>query len=246
MQEFIYVNLTITYQIIKYIQHLYLKYNKIIKFKSFEPCGKSIDTIYRVLQIKALTPPILMSKVKIINNSIYLLPLRIITTVGIWTFVSEPTYIEYDMSFTMELYTKLNLKYILPYTYSETYGLLEPMFMICNFDKNKFNNDYYKINYINLNTISKIYNFDDMYKNIINLFNDFTYGPDVIDYIFNNLIDRLILTNSIDDKKQYFTNYKKTKNKKEYVNKIKNLYLYKKKYYNKRDLSTLFYYNYCD
>jgi hypothetical protein len=95
---------------------------------------------------------------------------------------------------------------------------------------------------MNLDTLTNIYNYYDVIENINELFNNFTYGPDVIDYIFDKFIDRLILLNIINDKKYYFKKYKETKNKIEYMNKIKEIYLNKRKYYNKRNLSTLFYY----
>jgi hypothetical protein len=199
--------------------------------------------------------PVLMAKIKIINKNIYLLPLRIITILGIWTFITEPTYITYDLHFTQELYKTLNLKYILPYTYCEKYGLLEPMFIINNFfDSESFN----PINLINLiylnprlmlpdmNTISKIYNFEDFINITTQIFNDFIYGPDIVDHIFDNFIDRLILTNKIDDKKKYFKEYKKIKNKKEYISIIKEKYKKEKKFYNKRDMSLLFYFTQID
>jgi hypothetical protein len=243
MYEYIYLNLIKTYEIILYIHQLYLKYNQSIKFKSFESFGKGIDTTYKIIQIKEFVPPILLTKIKIINKRIYLLPNRIITSVGIWTFISEPHYIKDDYNFTIDLCNTLNLKYILPYTQSEEYGLLEPMFIIQNFKDFYLQNSYTnKIKYMNLDTLTNIYNYYDVIENINELFNNFTYGPDVIDYIFDKFIDRLILLNIINDKKYYFKKYKETKNKIEYMNKIKEIYLNKRKYYNKRNLSTLFYY----
>jgi len=121
MYEYIYLNLIKTYEIILYIHQLYLKYNQSIKFKSFEPFGKGIDTTYKIIQIKEFVPPILLTKIKIINKRIYLLPNRIITSVGIWTFIYEPHYIKDDYNFTIDLCNTLNLKYILPYTQSEDY-----------------------------------------------------------------------------------------------------------------------------
>lgn len=247
MYECIYSNLTKTYEIILYIQQLYLKYNNCIKFKSFEPFGKGIDTTYKIIQIKDNVAPILMTKIKIINNQIYLLPNRIITIVGIWTFISEPTYIKDDYNFTIELCNTLNLKYILPYTQSKEYGLLEPMFLIQNFKQLNLqilqNN---KIKYMNMSTLSNIYNYNDVIENVIDLFNEFTYGPDVVDYIFDRFIDRLILYNILYDKNHYFKRYKESKNKNDYIIKIKQIYNNMKKYYNKRDLSTLFYYTNLD
>jgi len=243
MYEYIYLNLIKTYEIILYIHQLYLKYNQSIKFKSFEPFGKGIDTTYKIIQIKEFVPPILLTKIKIINKRIYLLPNRIITSVGIWTFIYEPHYIKDDYNFTIDLCNTLNLKYILPYTQSEEYGLLEPMFIIQKFKDLNIQNLYSdKIKYMNLDTLTNIYNYYDVIGNINELFNNFTYGPDVIDYIFDKFIDRLILFNIINDKKYYFKKYKETKNKIEFMNKIKEIYLNKRKYYNKRDLSTLFYY----
>jgi hypothetical protein len=243
MYEYIYLNLIKTYEIILYIHQLYLKYNQSIKFKSFEPFGKGIDTTYKIIQIKEFVPPILLTKIKIINKRIYLLPNRIITSVGIWTFIYEPHYIKDDYNFTIDLCNTLNLKYILPYTQSEEYGLLEPMFIIQKFKDLNIQNLYSdKIKYMNLDTLTNIYNYYDVIGNINELFNNFTYGPDVIDYIFDKFIDRLILFNIINDKKYYFKKYKETKNKIEFMNKIKEIYLNKRKYYNKRDLSTLFFY----
>ena len=243
MYEYIYLNLIKTYEIILYIHQLYLKYNQSIKFKSFEPFGKGIDTTYKIIQIKEFVPPILLTKIKIINKRIYLLPNRIITSVGIWTFIYEPHYIKDDYNFTIDLCNTLNLKYILPYTQSEEYGLLEPIFIIQKFKDLNIQNLYSdKIKYMNLDTLTNIYNYYDVIGNINELFNNFTYGPDVIDYIFDKFIDRLILFNIINDKKYYFKKYKETKNKIEFMNKIKEIYLNKRKYYNKRDLSTLFYY----
>ena len=250
MYDYIYTNLIKTYEIILYIQQLYLKYNQSIKFKSFEPFGKGIDTTYKIIQIKEFVPPILLTKIKIINKHIYLLPNRIITSIGIWTFISEPYYIKDDHKFTEELCTTLDLKYILPYTQSEEYGLLEPMFIIQNdkltnyqsYINSQIYQNVYNIKYMTLTTISNIYNFEDVYKNISNLFIEFTYGPDVVDYIFDKFVDRIILFKIINDKKYYFKRYKETKNKNEFMNKIKEIYNNKRKYYNKRDLSTLFYY----
>ena len=240
MYDYIYTNLSIAYDIIRYIHQLYLKYNQIVRFKSFNPFGRGIDTTYRIIQTTQLVPPILMAKVKIIDNHIYLLPYRIITAIGIWTFISEPQYIKNDYNFSIELCKTLNLKYILPYTQSDEYGLMEPMFIIREYNINLYH-DIFKIKYMNLDTIINIYTFDDVFKNISDLFSDFTYGPDVIDYIFEKFIERLMLFDVIDDKKNYFMEYKQSKNKNEYMNKIKEIYSNKREYYNKRDLSTLFY-----
>ena len=91
------------------------------------------------------------------------MPNRIITSVGIWTFISEPQYIKDDFNFTKELCNAFNLKYILPYTQSEEYGLLEPMFIIQKFkDVNlQILHTDYKIKYMHLETISNIYNYYD-------------------------------------------------------------------------------------
>ena len=52
MYEYIQNNLLTSYNIIKYIHELYLKYKKYIKIDSFENTGKGIDTIYNIYQIK--------------------------------------------------------------------------------------------------------------------------------------------------------------------------------------------------
>lgn len=242
MYEYIYNNLINVYEIIKYIHNLYIKYNKYIRFKSFENCGKGIDII-NVLQLKRESPPILLSKTIIKDNKIYLLPCKIITICGIWTFINEPEYIFYDMNFTKELIHNLNLTYIFPASFSEEIGKLDQMFVISKFRDINFN--IASILKMNINTINKVYKLEDIFNKIEYLFNEFPLGPNIVEYLFDNFISQCILFKFIDDKTGYFKMYNKYKN--QYIEKLKIDFEKKNVFYKKsRILSQLFYYNYYD
>ena len=242
MREYIYINLINIYEIIKYIHKLYIKYNKYIRFKSFENCGKGIDII-NVLQLKRESPPILLSKTIIKDNKIYLLPCKIITICGIWTFINEPEYIYYDTNFTKELINTLNLIYLFPSSFSQEFGKLEQMYVI-----NKFNDINFNIASIlkmNINTINKVYKFEDIFNKIEYLFNEFPLGPNIVEFLFDNFISRCITFNFIDDNSGYFKMYNKYKN--QYIEKLRIDFEKRKIFYKKsRLISQLFYYNYYD
>lgn len=243
MYEYVYVTHLINiYEIIKYIHKMYIKYNKNIRFKSFENCGKGIYLI-NVLQLNNDSPPILLTKTIIKDNKVYLLPNKIITMCGIWSFINDPEYINYDINFTKELMNELNLIYLFPASFSQELGKLEQMFVI-----SKINNINFNISNIvrmNINTINKVYKFEDIFNKIEYLFNDFPIGPNIVEYLFDNFIKKCVLYNMIDDNTEYFKSYNKYKN--QFVNKLKIDFQNRKIFYNKsRILSQLFYYNYHD
>ena len=242
MREYIYHNLINIYEIIKYIHNLYIKYNNYIKFKSFENCGKGIDII-NVLQLKRESPPILLSKTIIKDNKIHLLPCKIITICGIWTFINEPEYIYYDTNFTKELINTLNLIYLFPSSFSQEFGKLEQMFVIGKFNDMNFN--IASILKMNINTINKVYKFEEIFNKIEYLFNNFPLGPNIIEFLFDNFISRCITFNFIDDNTGYFKMYNKYKN--QYIEKLRLDFEKRNIFYKKsRFLSQLFYYNYYD
>ena len=242
MYEYIYLNLINIYEIIKYIHKLYIKYKNCIRFKSFENCGKGFD-ILNLIQLKIESPPILLTKTIIKDNKLYLLPYKIITICGIWTFINEPEYIFYDMNFTRELVESLNLIYIFPSSFSQEFGKLEQMFVISNIKDIKFNVG--SILKMNINTINKVYKFEDIFNKIEYLFNEFPLGPNIIEYLFDNFVSKCIMFNLIDDFTDYFKMYNKYKS--QFTNKLKLDFEKRKIFYKKsRILSQLFYWNYHD
>jgi hypothetical protein len=242
MYEYVYTNLFNIYEIIKFIHKLYIKYKDRIKFKSFENCGKGFDII-NILQLKIESPPILLTKTIIKDNKIYLLPQKIITMCGLWSFINESEYLYYDINFTKELIDKLSLIYLFPSSFSEELGKLETMFVI-----SKFNNINFNIGNIikmNINTINKVYKFEDIFNKIEYLFNEIPFGPNIIEYLFDNFIKKYNTFNIIDDNTGYFKSYNKYKNK--FIDQLKLDFEKRGIFYKKsRILSQLFYYNYYD
>jgi hypothetical protein len=82
-------------------------------------------------------------------------------------------------------------------------------------------------------------------------FNQFPYGPDIIEYEFNNLIKLLVELKKIDDKKNYFNKHLSLKKNKilldKYLNDIKTYYNKRKVFgFQKKLYIMLFYYTYYD
>jgi hypothetical protein len=255
MREYIRTNLIISYDIIKYIHQIYNKYKKYIKFTSFISTGIGFDTIYNIYQIK--NPDIFILNCKILYLDQYIiLPIKIITIFGIWTFIDEPTIINNDIlkikEFVNEIQNKFNLKFLFPGFHDEYNKIFHHMFIITKYDNYKFNIPD-KLNNVKINI--NIYKYEIIKDKFLKFqeifFNQYPYGPDIIEYEFNNFIKLLMELLMIDDKKKYFNNYLSIKNDKNLLNK----YLCEiKDYYNKRKIygfqnnvyRMLFYYTYVD
>ena len=93
MRQHIRDNLIGCYNIINTIQNLYIKYNQYINFTSFISTGYGMDTIYNLYQIK--DPNIFICLCKVLNCGFnVILPIKIITIFGIWTFIDDPYLID--------------------------------------------------------------------------------------------------------------------------------------------------------
>ena len=257
MRENICNNLTTCYNIIKNIHKLYIKYNKYIKYNSFASTGIGIDTIYNTYQIK--DPKIYICICKVLYNDIYIiLPKKIITIFGIWTFIDDPYIINIDDNmiyinqYMNELQTIFKFKFLFPAFYDEYFIIHNQMFIITQYNNykyklpEKFNN--IKIDmFIHSNEKIK----ERFEKFSAYFFNNHPFGSDIIDYEFNKFIELLVQLNIIDDKKEYFKYYQNNKNNKILIQKFigsqKNNNYNKKIYtYYKNIYHTLFYYNYVD
>jgi len=254
MREYITHNLVISYNVIKYIHQLYIKYKKYIKFTTFRYTGVGIDTIYNIDQIK--DPNIFILQCKVIYYKEYIvLPIKIITIFGIWTFIDEPFIIDIHKNiieiknFMLELNNKLNLKFLFPGFYDENGQIYNPMFLIT-----KFNNYIYNSHYINdIKIDTNIYEYDIIKNKLLDFrnifFNEYPYGPNIIEYEFNNIIKFLYQLKKIDDKLCYFYQYDLIQKniRDNYINNIKSHYNNRKIYgFQKNIYRMLFYYTYTD
>jgi hypothetical protein len=257
MRPYISNNLITCYNIINTIHNLYIKYKQYIKYKSFTPTGYGIDTIYNIYQIKKPNIFICLCKVLYYDNYI-ILPIKIITIFGIWTFIDEPTIINlkdninYIRQYMNELQTIFEFKYIFHAFHDEYSMIFNQMFIIT-----KFNNYRYllpdKIN--NLKIDINIYDYckikDNFEKFSLHFFNQYLYGPDIINYEFNNFIELIVNLNIINDKNEYFKYYKcnksNTKIINNFINRLKKIHMSKKIYKNYNNIyKLLFLYTYID
>ena len=257
MRDCIRNNLLTCYDIIKTIHNLYIKYGKYIKYTSFASTGNGIDTTYNIYQIKDPKLIICICKTLYFNDYI-ILPLKIITIFGIWTFIDDPSIIDihknigYIKHYMYELQQIFNFKYIFHGFYDEYYMIFHQMFIITQFNKYKFILPD-KIN--NLKIDLNIHNYDKIKDNFdkfsSHFFNQYPYGPDIINYEFTNFIKLIVNLNKIDDKHKYFKYYISNKNNKEYIetfiNSLKKTHYDKKIYKYYKDVYRLiFYYSYYD
>ena len=253
MYEYIYTNLIISYDIIKYIHYLYLKYKNYIYYTSFELTGYGPDTIYNIFQTKRENLYILICKIIQINNEYFYFPMKIITIFGIWTFIDEPKIQNKDiielLNFKKELLDKIELEFIFPAFIDQYNHLFLPMFLI-----RKYNNKiFFDINNYNLQIDMNIYEYDIIEIQLNKLydifFNDFSFGPDIITYRFNKFVESISLLRIIDDKCKYINDYYELRNnkksQKEYIKTIKEYYKNRKIYRFQNNIyRMLFYYTY--
>jgi hypothetical protein len=261
MREYIKKNLMMSYDIIKYIHQLYIKYKKYINFTSFKSTGIGFDTIYNVFQIK--NPDIFILNCKVlysgsVTGCYILFPIKIITIFGMWTFIDDPSIIDmnhnitYIKQFMTELQNKLNLKFLFPGFYDLYDIIYHQMFIITQYDNYKCNISD-KLN--NLKIDINIYKYEIIKDKFLKFqeifFNQYPYGPDIIEYEFNNFIKLLLKLKIIDDKQKYFYEYLSVKNNKilldKYLYEIKNYFIKRKIFGFQKNVHTmLFYYTYFD
>jgi hypothetical protein len=257
MREYIKKNLMMSYDIIKYIHQLYIKYKKYIKFTSFKSTGIGFDTIYNIFQIK--NPELFILNCKVLYSGQYiLLPVKIITIFGIWTFIDDPSIIDiynnisYIKQFVFELQNKFNLKYLFPGFYDNYDNIYYQMFIITQYNNYKCNISD-RLN--NLKIDINIYKYDLIKDKFLKFqeifFNQIPYGPDIIEYEFNNLIKLLVELKKIDDKKNYFNKHLSLNKNKilldKYLNDMKTYYNKRKVFgFQKKLYIMLFYYTYYD
>jgi hypothetical protein len=248
-----------SYDIIKYIHHLYLQYKNYISYTSFEFTAFGPDTLYNIYQTKNENYLILICKIIQIDNDYIYFPMKIITIFGIWSFIDEPNIIykvnllelkNQLINFRNELLSVLNLEFIFPAFIDEYNHLFHPMFIIKKFNqKILFKDDCeYKL------TIDMdIYEYNSIESQLNKLydifFSKFHFGPDIINYKFDKFIESIAKLKFVDDKSNYFNDHfnlrynKKQQN--EYISNIKKYYTNKKKYrYQYNIYRMLFYYTY--
>lgn len=260
MREYIKKNLIMSYDIIKYIHQLYIKYRKYIKFTSFKSTGIGFDTIYNIFQIK--NPDLFILNCKVLylgqnQNNYIILPIKIITIFGIWTFIDDPSIIDIHKiselnQFVFELQNKFNLKYLFPGFYDNYDNIYYHMFIITQYNNYKCN---ISDRLSNLKIDINIYKYDLVKDKFLRFqeifFNQYPYGPDIIEYEFNNFIKLLSDLKLIDDKKNYFNKYISVKKNKiqldKYLDSIKTHYINQKIFgFQKKIYIMLFYYTYYD
>ena len=266
MSQIISTQLSIAYNIIKFIHSLYLKYNKFIDFKSFESCGKGIDTIYNIKQCNIKGPILLSIKLHYIkeydnvqiNNInqicdyVLFLPTSIITPIGMWKFIDNPSYKIINKEFTLDLMKHFNFKFIYPSyidTYSETH---DPIFLPTKyFEDIKYNNCdklFDEDIRLDIRHLFKIYTYNDLHKfnpKIELYFNKLILGPEICIHIFENFIKNIIDNNLFDDNNLYYKYYISSINKDAYFNLLKNYYHFVGKYgFDKTIYKCIFYYTY--
>ncbi len=256
MSRFINDQLKLSYELIKQLHKLYIKYNNIIEFKSFESCGKGIDTIYDIVQTKPESNILISTKIIFIKdydnkplnnitdifNYVLLLPTCIITPLGKWTFIDNPKYIKNISTFSIELFNSFNLKLVYPACKNEYNNISDALFVSSIYDTNIIDIGYILKIYDTINDADNIHYFNDVLKFFIN---DFTYGSEISLHLFDKFITSIYVNNVFDDKKVYFLNYINSINKDEYFKKLKLIYHNKKKYgYDKNIYRAIFYYTY--
>ena len=123
------------------------------------------------------------------------------------------------------------------------------MFLIKKYNDNIFYNN----NNYNLEIDMNIYEYDTIEIQLNKLsdifFNDFPFGPDIIEYKFNKFIESISLLRIIDDKCKYFNDYYEIRNnkksQKEYIKIIREYYKNRKIYKFQNNIyRMLFYYTY--
>ncbi len=266
MSQLIFTQLSMAYNIIKFIHSLYLKYNKFIDFTSFENCGKGIDTIYNIKQCN-MKGPILLSiklhyikeydnvQIKTINqicNYVLFLPTSIITPIGMWKFIDNPSYKIIDKQFTLELIKYFNFKFIYPSYIDNNLELIDPIFLPCKYfediNYNNFDDFLDEDIRIDIRHLFKIYSHIDLEKfnpKIELYFNKLILGPEICIHIFENFIKNILDSNAFDDKNLYYKYYIASLNKQEYFNLLKNYYHSVGKYgFDKTIYRCIFYYTY--
>jgi len=253
MYEYIYNNLFMSYDIIKYIHYLYLKYKNYISYTSFELTGYGPDTVYNVFQTKCENLYILICKIIQINNEYIYFPIKIITIFGIWTFIDEPNIKNIDITqlinFKKELLNKMDLEFIFPSFIDQYNNIFFSMFLIKKYNYKIFYNKHH----YNLEIDMNIYEYEEIEIQLNKLydifFNNFPFGPNIIEYKFNKFIESILLLKNIDDKCKYFKDYYELKNnrliQKEYIKTIREYYKNKKIYkFQNNIFRMLFYYTY--
>ena len=270
MSQLIFTQLSMAYNIIKFIHSLYQKYSKFIDFTSFESCGKGIDTIYNIKQCNMKGPILLSIKLHYIKkyddklitninqicNYVLFLPTSIITPLGVWKFIDNPSYKSIDKQFTLELIKYFNFKFIYP-SYIDNYSdIHDPIFLPYKYfeDKNYNNFDNNFDNHLNedirldIRHLFKIYTYKDLNKfnpKIELYFNNLILGSEICIYIFENFIKIILDSNAFDDKILYYKYYIASINKQEYFNLLKNYYQSVGKYgFDKTVYRCIFYYTY--
>lgn len=266
MSQLIFTQLSMAYNIIKFIQLLYLKYSKFIDFNSFESCGKGIDTIYNIKQSN-IKGPILLSiklhyikeydniQIKTINqicDYVLFLPISIITPIGMWKFIDNPSYKIINKEFTLELIKQFNFKFIYP-SYVDTYSVVhDPIFLPTKYFEHINYNNFDKLLdediRLDIRHLFKIYTYNDLYKfnpKIELYFNTLILGYEICIHIFENFIKNILDSNIFDDKKLYYKYYIISINKQDYFNLLKNYYHSVGKYgFDKTIYKCIFYYTY--
>ena len=266
MSQLIFTQLSMAYNIIKIIHSLYLKYNKYIDFTSFESCGKGIDTIYNIKQCNMKGPILLSIKLHYIKqydnqlitninqicNYVLFLPTSIITPIGIWKFIDNPSYKSIDKQFSLELIKYFNFKFIYP-SYIDTYSEIhDPIFIPYKYFEDINYNNFDKLLdediRLDIRHLFKIYTYKDLNKfnpKIELYFNKLILGSEICIHIFENFIKIILDSNAFDDKNLYYKYYIASLNKQEYFNLLKNYYHSVGKYgFDKTIYRCIFYYTY--
>ncbi len=266
MSQLISTQLSMAYNIIKFIHSLYLKYINFIDFTSFESCGKGIDTIYNIKQSN-IKGPILLSiklyyikeydnvQIKTINqicDYVLFLPISIITPIGMWKFIDNPSYKIINKQFSLELIKYFNFKFIYP-SYVDIYSKIhDPIFMPYKYfediNYNNFDNDLNEDIRLDIRHLFKIYTYQDLDKfnpKIELYFNKLILGPEICIHIFENFIKTIIENNIFDDNNLYYKYYIASINKQHYFNLLKDFFHSNGKYgFDKTVYRCIFYYTY--
>jgi hypothetical protein len=266
MSQLIFTQLSMAYNIIKFIHSLYLKYNNFIDFKSFESCGKGIDTIYNIKQCNMKGPILLSIKIHYIKqydniqiktidqlcDYILFLPTSIITPIGIWKFIDSPSYKIIDKQFTLDLIKHFNFKFIYP-SYTDIYSEVhDPIFIPYKYFKdinyNNFDNLLDEDIRLDIRHLFRVYNYRDLDKfnpKIELFFNKLILGPEICIHIFENFIKNMLDSNVFDDNNLYYKYYISSINKQDYYSLLKDFFHSHGKYgFDKTIYKCIFYYTY--
>lgn len=252
-------HLNISYEIIKYIHSLYLKYTNFIRINSFESCGKGVDTIFNIIQNKVDNPIMIIIKIHKIKeydnskiNTIYdlldfilFLPISIITPIGIWNFVDNPEYIINDINFSLDLIKYFDPILIKPGYIDNSGNLFNPVFLLTKYNINIDKLDNFKK--IDIRHLFKIYDYSELNKFNIDFsiyFNQFIIGYKLCNHLFTKFIKNMLYLCNFDDRKNYLKLYRFYKNKNLFHNNIINYFNNYGIYYNKPVENCIFYYTY--